>query len=91
MPLGLNDPSLFSLGQLYLTGEMLRTELQDVKEEFQLVQFRLLYSNSGDFAESPVRVVSLISSISKFRHCWRICMDSNPLFRVALYLFNVSK
>ncbi|KAL9959912.1 hypothetical protein ACROYT_G033288 [Oculina patagonica] len=32
---------------------MWKTELQDVKEEFRLIQFRLLYSNSGDFAESP--------------------------------------
>jgi len=32
---------------------MWRTELQEVKEEFQLVQFRLLYSNAGDFAETP--------------------------------------
>ena len=36
---------------------MWRTELQEVKEEFHLIQFRLLYSNSGDFAESPVSVI----------------------------------
>lgn len=34
--------------------EMWRIELQEVKEEFHLIQFRLMYSNSGDFAESPV-------------------------------------
>ena len=33
---------------------MWRTEIQEVKEEFQLIQFRLLYSNAGDFAETPV-------------------------------------
>lgn len=39
---------------------MWRTELQDFKEEFQLIQFRLIYSNSGDFAESPWFNVSVI-------------------------------
>lgn len=38
---------------------MWRTELQEVKEEFQLVQFRLLYPNAGDFAETPVSLLHI--------------------------------
>lgn len=33
---------------------MWRTELQELQEEFRLIQFRLLYSNAGDFSETPV-------------------------------------
>lgn len=75
--------SLFLLCLENFDVRMWRTELQDVKEEFQLIQFRLLYSNSGDFAESPVSKCSSISSISKFRHCSIVCLGSNSLFFVA--------
>lgn len=50
MPISLKLP----LHLEHFEVEMWRTELQEVKEEFHLIQFRLLYSNSGDFAESPV-------------------------------------
>ena len=28
--------------------------MQELREEFRLIQFRLMHSNAGDFAETPV-------------------------------------
>lgn len=39
---------------------MWRAELQELREEFRLIQFRLMHSNAGDFAETPWFGVPLI-------------------------------
>lgn len=63
---GLNLP--FSAQLVNFENKMWRTELQEVKEEFQLVQFRLLYSNAGDFAETPVSVAHEFAILFAYLH-----------------------